>query len=415
MQGEIIATGTELITGRVPDFNARYAARRLHDAGLTVQWLTILGDEPPRFREILLRALGRSRFIIITGGLGATEDDVTVAAAAEALGLPLLLDEGLLARIRRSLEERQTPWLERYSRLALIPRGAVVLDAGCLACCGFSLEHGGARLFFLPGVPSEMQALFDAYVLPSLVEVAGDAGALAQRTLRLFGISETQLQEVVSKIPEFQQGVSVGFYPNFPENHLCLTVRGRDRRILEETLDRLTAALAREVGDVLLGPEGTPLEELVGRQLREGGLTLALAESCTGGLIGHRLTNVAGSSDYFLGGVVCYGNQAKMDLLRVAPEVLAEWGAVSPETAREMARGAQTAFGAHLGLAVTGIAGPGGGSPGKPVGTVYIGLATPQAVEVWHYLFHGSREAIKILSAQTALDRLRRQLKGPAE
>ena len=415
MQGEIIATGTELITGRVADFNARYAARRLHEAGLTVQWLTILGDEPPRFREILLRALGRSRFIIITGGLGATEDDVTVAAAAEALGLPLFLDEGVLAHIRRSLEERQTPWLERYSRLALIPRGAVVLDTGSLACCGFALEHGGARLFFLPGVPFEMQALFDAYVLPSLVEVAGDADALAQRTLRLFGISETQLQEVVSKIPEFQQGVSVGFYPNFPENHLSLTVRGRDRRILEETLDRLTAALAREVGDVLLGPEGTPLEELVGRQLREGGLTLALAESCTGGLIGHRLTNVAGSSDYFLGGVVCYGNQAKMDLLRVAPEVLAAWGAVSPETAREMARGAQIAFGARLGLAVTGIAGPGGGSSGKPVGTVYIGLATPQTVEVWHYLFHGSREAIKILSAQTALDRLRRQLKGSAE
>ncbi len=415
MQGEIIATGTELITGRVPDFNARYAARRLHDAGLTVQWLTILGDEPPRFREILLRALGRSRFIIITGGLGATEDDVTVAAAAEALGLPLLLDEGLLGRIRRSLTERQTPWLERYSRLALIPRGAVVLDAGGLACCGFSLEHGGARLFFLPGVPSEMQALFDAYVLPSLVEGAVDAGALAQRTLRLFGITETQLQEIVSKIPEFQQGVNVGFYPNFPENHLSLTVRGRDRRILEETLDRLTAALAREVGDVLLGPDGTPLEELVGRQLRDRGLTLGLAESCTGGLIGHRLTNVAGSSDYFLGGVVCYGNQAKMDLLRVAPEVLAEWGAVSPETAREMARGAQTAFGAHLGLAVTGIAGPGGGSPEKPVGTVYIGLATPQAVEVRHYLFHGSREAIKTLSAQTALDQLRRKLKEPAE
>ena len=203
----------------------------------------------------------------------------------------------------------------------------------------------------------------------------------------------------------------MGYYPNFPENHLTLTVHGRDRRILEGTLDRLTAALAREVGDVLLGPEGTPLEELVGRQLREGGLTLALAESCTGGLIGHRLTNVAGSSDYFLGGVVSYGNQAKLDLLRVAPEVLAEWGAVSPETAREMARGAKTAFGAHLGLAVTGIAGPGGGSPEKPVGTVYIGLATPHEVEVWHYLFHGSREAIKILSAQTALDRLRRKLK----
>ena len=410
MQGEIIATGTELITGRVAEFNARYAARRLHEVGLTAQRLTILGDRAPLLQETLVQALARSRFLIITGGLGPTEDDITVAAAAQALGLQLFRDEALLTRIRRCLGERRIPWEERYARLAMIPQGAVVLDPGGLAC-GFALKHGDTRLFFLPGVPAEMQAMFDAFVLPSLVEWAGDGGVVAQRTLRLFGISETQLQEVVSQIPEFREGVGVGYYPNFPENHLTLTVHGRNRRILEETLERLTAALARMVNDVLLGPAEVCLEELVGERLREGGLTLALAESCTGGLIGHRLTNVAGSSDYFLGGVVSYGNQAKLDLLRVAPEVLAEWGAVSPETALEMARGAKTAFGAHLGLAVTGIAGPGGGSPEKPVGTVYIGLATPHEVEVWHYLFQGSREEIKILSAQTALDRLRRKLK----
>ncbi|MCX5888796.1 MAG: competence/damage-inducible protein A [Deltaproteobacteria bacterium] len=410
IHGEIIATGAELISGRVADFNARYAARRLHEAGITVARITILGDEPPLFRELLLRALARSRFIVITGGLGATEDDLTVAAAAEALGLPLHYDEALLARLRHFLAERRIPWLERHGRLALLPEGAVVLDPGGLAC-GFALKHDGVRLFFLPGVPTEMRALFDGYVLPSLMELAGDAGVVAQRTLRLFGISETQLQEVVAQIPEFREGVNVGYYPNFPENHLTLTVHGQDRQELAKTLDRLTAALAREVNDLLLGPEETPLEELVGRQLQEDGLTLALAESCTGGLIGHRLTSVAGSSDYFLGGVVSYGNEAKVDLLQVDPEVLTQFGAVSPETARDMALGARGMFGADLGLAVTGIAGPGGGSPEKPVGTVYIALATPDEVEVWHYLFHGNREAIKILSAETALDRLRRKLK----
>ncbi len=410
MQGEIIATGAELITGRVADFNARYAARRLHEAGLTVQRITILGDEPPLFQELLLQALARSQFIIITGGLGATDDDLTVAAAAEALGLPLHHDEALLARLRRFLEERQIPWLERHGRLALIPQGAVVLDPGGLAC-GFALKHNEVRLFFLPGVPTEMRGLFDDYVLPNLLEMAGDLGCLAQRTLRLFGISETQLQEVVAKIPEFQQGVSVGYYPNFPENHLTLTVHGRDPEALKETLDRLTAALAREVDDVLLGPEEVPLEELVGRRLKEGRLTLAVAESCTGGLIGHRVTSVAGSSDYFLGGVVSYSNEAKADLLHVDPEVLAQHGAVSPETARDMALGARGVFGADLGLSVTGIAGPSGGSLEKPVGTVYIALATPDEVEVWHYLFRGNREAIKVLSAETALDRLRRKLK----
>jgi nicotinamide-nucleotide amidase len=409
LQGEIITTGTELLTGRVGDFNARYAARRLHEAGLAVRRITILGDQSPLFRELLAEGLRRSQFIIITGGLGPTEDDITVAAAAQALHLKLFRDEGLLARIRRCLGERQIPWEERYARLALIPEGAQVLDPGGRAC-GFALKHGDARLFFLPGVPQEMQALFDAYVLPGLVEWAGGGERLVQRTLRLFGISETQLQEVVCGLPEFQPGVAVGYYPCFPENHLTLTVRGRDEAALTATLDRLTAALAREVGEVLLGPDDVTLEELVGRRLHELRLTLAVAESCTGGLIGHRLTNVPGSSDYFLGGVVSYSNEAKQDLLRVPADVLAQTGAVSPETARDMARGVRDVFHAAIGLAVTGIAGPSGGTTEKPVGTVYIGLATPQGEDVWHYHFRGNRTEIKTLTAETALDRLRRKL-----
>jgi nicotinamide-nucleotide amidase len=412
MHGEIITTGTELLTGRIGDFNARYAARRLHEAGLVVQRLTILGDHSPLFQDLLAEGLKRSQFIIITGGLGPTEDDITVAAAAQALNLRLRRDEVLLARIRRCLGERQIPWEERYARLALIPEGAQVLDPGGMAC-GFALKHGGVRLFFLPGVPEEMRVLFDALVLPALVESAGGGERLAQRTLRLFGISEAQLQQVVSQLPDFQHGgVTAGFYPNFPETHLTLTMRGRDRQTLEETLDRLTSSLAREVGDVLLGSDLVSLEGLVGRYLKKNGLTLAVAESCTGGLIGHRLTDVPGASDYFLGGVVSYSNDAKRDLLRVPAAVLAQTGAVSPETARDMARGVRQVFNAAVGLAVTGIAGPSGGSLEKPVGTVYIGLATDQGEDVWHYQFHGNRAEIKTLTAETALDRLRRELKS---
>lgn len=410
MHGEIIATGTELINGRVGDINARYAAARLHEAGLTVQRITILGDRAPLVQEALAQGVHRSRFIIITGGLGPTDDDITVAAAAQALKLRLYQDEALLARIRRCLRERQIPWDERYARLALIPQGAVVLDPGGMAC-GFALQHGGVRLFFLPGVPREMRLLFDAFVLPGLVAWASNGECLAQRTLRLFGISETRLQEVISTLADFQQGVTVGYYPHFPENHLCLTVRGRDSASLAATLDRLTACLAQEVGDALLGPAEAPLEELVGQLLREQGLTLAVAESCSGGLICHRITNVPGSSDYFLGGLVTYSNQAKMDLLRVPAEVLAQRGAVSADTAQAMARGVRELFGAAVGIAATGIAGPGGGTPEKPVGTVYLGMATPRGEEVRHHLFHGSREEIKMLTAQTALDCLRRELR----
>jgi nicotinamide-nucleotide amidase len=231
-----------------------------------------------------------------------------------------------------------------------------------------------------------------------------------RRTLRLFGIAEAQLQGVICRLPDFQQGVTVGYYPNFPETHLSLTVRGIDCAELNAILDRLTATLAQEVGDALLGPCEVTLEELVGRLLKERGLTLAVAESCTGGLIGHRLTNVPGSSDYFLGGVVSYSNEAKHDVLRVPAEVLAQKGAVSPETARAMAQGVRATFHAAAGLAVTGIAGPSGGSIAKPVGTVYIGLATPDGEDVWHYQFYGNRTQIKTLTAETALDRLRRKL-----
>jgi nicotinamide-nucleotide amidase len=410
IHGEIIATGTELITGQVADCNARYAARRLFEAGLAMTRITTVGDQVPLIREVLEQAVTRSQFIIITGGLGPTADDVTLPAAALALERRLVVHEGLLDHIKRCLGERQIPWEERYAGLALIPEGAQLLDPQGMAC-GFAVKHREARLYFLPGVPQEMQSLFDDYVLPGLIDWAAPEEYWVRRSLRLFGISEAQLQDIICRIPDFQQGVIVGYYPHFPETHLSLTLQGPNRPQLEATLDRLTALLAQEVGDALLGPAEVSLEELVGRLLKERGLTLAVAESCTGGLIGDRLTNVPGSSNYFLGGVVSYSNEAKQDLLRVPPEVLAQKGAVSPETAGDMARGVRDTFHAALGLAVTGIAGPGGGSPAKPVGTVYIGLATPAGEDVWHYQFCGNRTGIKTLTAETALDRLRRKLK----
>jgi nicotinamide-nucleotide amidase len=410
MHGEIIATGTELITGQVADCNAHYAARRLFEAGLTVTRITTVGDEPASIREILDQALARSQFVMVTGGLGPTADDVTLPAASLALDRRLVVHAGMLDRIKRCLGERQIPWEERYTGLALIPEGAQLLDPGCMAC-GFSLQHQGVRLFFLPGVPQEMRTLFDDIVLPALVDWADPEEFWVRRTLRLFGIAEARLEAIIARLPDFPQDVTVGYYPNFPETHVSLTARGPDRAALNATLDRLTAALAAEVGDALLGSTAATLEELVGRELKEHGLTLAVAESCTGGLIGHRLTAVPGSSDYFLGGVISYSNAAKHDLLKVPAEVLAEKGAVSPETARDMACGVRETFRAAVGLAVTGIAGPSGGSEAKPVGTVYISLATREGADVWHYKFSGTRPQIKTLTAETALDRLRRKLK----
>ncbi|MDD3579916.1 MAG: competence/damage-inducible protein A [Desulfobacca sp.] len=409
MHGEIIATGTELISGRVADTNSPYAAARLHDAGLILQCVTILGDEVARFQETLRQGLQRSQFIIITGGLGPTEDDITVAAAAQTLNLPLRLDDYLLRRIKDCLQVRGLPWEERYARLALVPEGALILDPGG-AACGFSLKYENTWLYFLPGVPEQMQMLFDLFVLPPLLSLSSGGQSVCQRTLRMFGLTETQLEVLLDKVCKDNPMVSVGLYPNFPENHLCLTMRGPEPRVLEATLDRLTQDLADAAGDALLGTDAVTLEELVGQSLRAQHLTLAVAESCSGGLISHRLTNVPGASDYFMGGVVTYSNQAKMELLQVSPATLDQHGAVSAQTARAMALGVKELFHTPVALAVTGIAGPSGGSPEKPVGTVYLGLAKSDQVQTRHCQFHGNREQIKTLTAQTALDWLRREL-----
>jgi nicotinamide-nucleotide amidase len=217
------------------------------------------------------------------------------------------------------------------------------------------------------------------------------------------------VQQAVHAVEKDFEGVEVGFYPNFPEIHLSLTARGPERPVLEARLDRLVEALSREVGPVLLGPDGAPLEEVVGRFLRQQGKTLAVAESCSGGLICHRLTNISGSSDYFMGGVVTYSNRGKIDLLGVPTEILTQKGAVSPETAGAMALGVKDLFQADFGLSVTGIAGPTGGSPEKPVGLVFMGLATEKEVETRRHQFPGDRDMVKTLTAETALDWLRRE------
>ncbi|MDI6852836.1 MAG: competence/damage-inducible protein A [Deltaproteobacteria bacterium] len=408
MRGEIIATGTELVTGRTADQNARYAARRLHEVSLPVAAITIVGDDVAMLREVLALALTRSRFVLVTGGLGPTEDDMTLPAAAAEFHLKLVQDQGTLQRLKEFLKKRGRSWNERYGRLALIPEGATLLDPG-RGACGFSLKHQDTWFFFLPGVPHEMHSLFDNVVLPALIDLAGAGEIVTQRTLRFFGITEVELQNVVSEL-EAAPGVAIGYYPSFPETHLTLTARGEDQKKLDAVLDRLTRALSLKVGEVLLGPEEGTLEELVGLRLKETGFRLAVAESCTGGLICHRVTNVPGASDYFMGGVVTYSNQAKIDLLKVPEGLLHARGAVSAETAQAMALGVREVFRADIGLSVTGIAGPTGGTPEKPVGTVYIGLATPQGVEARHHLFHGGREQIKTLTAQTALNWLRQEL-----
>ncbi len=413
MRGEIICIGDELISGRVEEKNSRYIAARLWPLGLEILWVAILGDEPRAIGEALKHALARADFVIVSGGLGVTEDDVTAQAAAEVFDLPLTESRRMIKNLRAFWEARGEELSDEIRKLAWLPQGAQVLSS---RCAGFKLLAPGDKpVYFLPGVPAEMRRLTDQKVVPELVELAGGTRAVATRELRVFGLDEAAIQaRLKGAVRAVGEGVGMGYYPDFPEERIFISARAASRDRAEALVQRLEDEVLARLGEYVVATGGETLEEAVGKRLAHAGLTLALAESCTGGLVGHRITQVPGASDYFLRGLVVYSNQAKVELLGVSPDTLERHGAVSGACAREMALGAARSAGADLGLAITGIAGPGGGSPQKPVGTVCFALARGDEVQVLERRFSGERAEIKAQSASQALDMLRRHLEGHA-
>ncbi|MGD8387897.1 MAG: competence/damage-inducible protein A [Desulfobacteraceae bacterium] len=411
MHGEIITIGNELVSGQTLDLNAWYAAGRLAACGLTVTRITTVGDHPERAVYLLREAMEHSRFVIVTGGLGSTEDDITSEIVAEALDRPLCRDEEMFELIRSYVLRRGGEMTPSLEKMAWVPEGSRMINPRGTAC-GFSLKEGGVRFYFLPGVPDQMRFLMDRFVLPEILKKAETLPVMRQRVLKVYGPSEPEIAELIKEFPHHEGGPLLGFYPHFPENHITISLRGKDEPSVIEELDRTEGEIRRYVGPYVFATGNDRMEDAVGQALTEKGLTLATAESCTGGRIGDRITNAAGSSTYFLGGVVAYSNEAKMNLLGVSEATLREHGAVSEPTAREMAEGVRKRFGADLGLSVTGIAGPEGGIREKPVGTVHIGLATRGGTRAGKYRFWGGRDQVKAQTAMMALDWVRRELHG---
>ncbi len=412
MHGEIITIGNELVSGRTLDLNAWYAAGRLAACGLRVTRITTVGDHPERAVSLLREALEPSRFVIVTGGLGSTEDDVTSEIVAEALGRPLCRDEEMFELIRSYVVRRGRGMTPSLEKMAWVPEGSRMINPKG-AACGFSMVENEVLLYFLPGVPDQMRFLMDRFVLPEILAREQTLPVMRQRVLKLYGPSEPEVAELMKGLSGCEEpGVMLGFYPHFPENHITVNVRGRDEPSVLAVLDRTEEQIRGLLGSCVFASGNDRMETVVGEALSHQGLTLATAESCTGGRIGDRITNATGSSSYFVGGVVTYSNDAKMDLLGVPGETLKAHGAVSEATAREMAEGVRRCFGAGLGLAVTGIAGPGGGSREKPVGTVHIGLASKKETHAGRYRFWGGRDQVKAQTAMMALDWVRRLLYG---
>ena len=411
MYGEIITIGNELSSGRTLDLNSWYAAGRLTASGLRVTRITSVGDDHKMVSDALKRAVEASRFVIVTGGLGSTDDDITNEIVAQALNRPLCLDQQMLEQIKGHAKARKIKITSSLEKMAWMPEGSRMLNPEGTAC-GFSLIEKKVHLYFLPGVPDQMRYLMDKIVLPEILSRYKTLPIMRQRILKLYGLNEPGIAEIFKKIQGKTGNIVFGFYPRFPENHITISLRGQDEPTVTEELDRVEMEVRRLVGPYIFASGDQNMEEVVGHLLVEKNLSISVAESCTGGLIGHRLTSVPGSSSYFHGGVVVYSNQSKIDLLRVDPRTLETYGAVSERTVEEMAHGVKDRIKTDLGLAVTGIAGPDGGTRQKPVGTVHVGLAAREKTFSREYRFWGNRGQVKLNSSMMALDWVRRYLNG---
>jgi nicotinamide-nucleotide amidase len=406
----IVSTGDELTSGRIADTNAGWIADRLFEIGLDVAAILAVGDDPERLAWVWRSALDRADVVISTGGIGPTADDLTTEALAGVLGTPVVEDAESAARIRQLFAALGRDMPPNNLKQALVPAGAVIVPNPLGTAPGYRVEWRGRHAVVLPGVPREMKPMMETEVLPWLRRLRGDARVYVSRTLQTFGLTESGLDEAVAGAVGPAEG-RVSFRASFPEVSVRVVVHGRPEEA-SARLETLAQRLRERIAPYVYAEGGTTLEEVVGRLLTERALTVALAESCTGGLIGHRLTNVPGSSAYLRGAVVAYADEAKERLLGVRRATLAAHGAVSEETAAEMAAGARRAFGAALGLATTGIAGPGGGTPEKPVGTVCLGLAADSGTVTRRYQLWGTRDWVKLLASQLALDWIRRHLLG---
>ena len=417
MRAEIIAVGSELLTPARVDTNSLFITERLNEIGIEVKTKTIVGDEPDSLRTVLAQALQRSELVVVTGGLGPTDDDLTRDVAASVLDLPVDLDERIVQRIRTRFEARGLRMPDINLRQARVPRGAVALDNPNGTAPGLWIEHGDRILLLLPGPPREMQDMLETVVRERLVSKTGSR-RIYRRVLRVAGRTESHTEEAVAPAyTRWARGpvpISTTILASLGQIELHLTAQAEDPERAREALDVAAAAARELLGLDLYSTDGRTLEHVVGDLLRQGQHRIGVAESCTGGLLASRLTDVPGSSDYVDRGIVAYSNVAKVESFGVPAEMIAEHGAVSEQVAIAMARGIRDRAAVDVGVAITGIAGPDGGSEHKPVGTVVIAVSRPQPsgsdVRVRTFRFPGDRGLVKFQATQAALDMVRRWL-----
>ena len=417
MRAWIVAVGSELLTPFRVDTNSLAITERLNAIGCDVRLKMVVGDDVEELAAIFERGIGQVDLIVATGGLGPTEDDITRDALTRALKVPSDVDEAIVERIRQRFERRGLTMPEINRRQGVVPRGTTVVENARGTAPGLWIERQGTSIAVLPGPPREMTPMLEALIAERLKPRAGGAG-LFRRVLKLTGRTESDVdsraQPIYARWLSAPVPIATTILAVMGQIELHLTASAPGRAEGEAALDSAVQQLRDLLGPIVYSVDGRPLEAVIGDLLRERRLTISVAESCSGGLLASRLTDVPGSSEYFDRGAVCYSNRAKEEMLGVPAALLAAHGAVSEPVAGAMADGVVERSGSDVGVGITGIAGPGGGTPEKPVGTVAIAVRTPSAAQIRTFQFLGARDMVKFQSAQAAMNMLRLMLLSDA-
>jgi nicotinamide-nucleotide amidase len=418
---EILTIGDEILRGEIVDSNKAFLAERLLQQEIETRFQTSVCDDPADMTDAFLRARSRAEFVLVSGGLGPTRDDLTIEVLAKTFGRELVLHEPSLAAIRAFFARVGREMAEINAKQAWLPKGAEALEnpvgtaPGCFLEVPAAEGKGTVCFFCMPGVPRELHLMMDAQVMPRIAArraaAAKPARVARAALLRTFGLGESNLDQELRDIAR-DGDVILGFRTAFPDNFLRPVARAATAEEAEARLAKVCDAIRERLGPLVYAEGDETMEQAVGALLAARGTTVATAESCTGGLVGAKLTAVPGSSRYYLGGVTAYSNDAKRALLDVPAELLDRHGAVSAEVARAMAEGARRRFGADLAVSTTGISGPDGGTAAKPVGLVYVGFASAAGTAAHELLFPLDRERHRSLTTQVALDAVRRHLLG---
>jgi nicotinamide-nucleotide amidase len=411
MSAAVLTIGTEITRGEIVDTNSAWLCSRLTALGFEVLQHETVDDDRGRIVEVLREVSRRANVVIVTGGLGPTTDDLTAACAAEALGVDLVRDEPSLESIQRRLAAAGRSLTPSNARMADVPRGSEVLGNPVGTAPAFGIKLGSALCYFLPGVPREMTEIFDELVTPRIGPLASSNAY--QIVLRTYGLPESLVGERLDGLEVANPGLRIGYRATFPETEVKVRVKAGDPSAARSAAERIAEEVRTRLGDIVYGEGDDRFAAAVGRALRARGYTLAVAESCTGGLIGALLTEIPGSSDYLLLDAVTYSNKAKEHVLGVPAEVLIGHGAVSPECVTSMAEGVRRIAEADIAVAVSGIAGPGGGTSEKPVGLVVFAVSTSAGTTTFEKRFPGDRLRVQRGAAFYALSLVRDACKGP--